>query len=104
MQSNYNYNEYRIATLNECVYYTIYMRKKDKRGVIYKFRSHDVPRLFPVDKCIEFNLLSNKLDKSYVCLKCSIHDLYVNYTEDNIDVFCLHTGYFCDEILCYIDN
>ena len=80
------------------------MRKKDIRGVIYKYRGHSVPRLFPIDNIIEFNLINNKIDRSYVCQQCPVNSLFVNYTEDNIDIFCVHTGYFYDEILCYIDS
>jgi hypothetical protein len=84
--------------------YVLSMRKFELRGIVFKYKSHTNRNLNSIDNCITANSLPTE-QNDYVCLRClASSSLFVNYTFDDIELFCPHTSYFEDEIQCIEDE
>lgn len=107
-----NYFNYRITDENSKEFYV-------SSGLIYKYTKHNSKYLGMFDENIlegnriEFNYMKDKSYKyghiltrnDYVCNECKeSKNLYVCKTFDFLDVFCLHSDYIKDEIMCLVDE
>ena len=97
----------RIIILADSFLYEI----ENVKGIVYKLNCHSNEDYKNIDKCIflnELNLLwfnGIKFVKNpFICNSCinTNGDLYVNFYFTDVDVFCIHTFYFDDELLALI--
>lgn len=90
--------------------YSVEVNNSNIRGIVYKFNSHDTPAFAAIDKCIMFNQLTRyfwtgkkMISNPYVCSYCELHEVFVAYTFNDIETFCIHSSYFDDEFMCLIN-